>query len=111
MYMIHRTVSIIYFAHEYLSMSSAPEVLKTGVYQIEQSNRNKEKNSAKNKKKYVNTMSPAQTAIVEANHSDIPPHIGYGRAADWWSLGIMIYEMLCGTPTFRGSDLRQTYQK
>ena len=38
-------------------------------------------------------------------------NIGYGKAADWWSLGIMIYEMLGGTPTFRGSDLRQTYQR
>jgi len=37
--------------------------------------------------------------------------MGYGKAADWWSLGIMVYEMLAGTPAFRGSDLRQTYQK
>jgi serine/threonine protein kinase len=28
-----------------------------------------------------------------------------------WSVGIMIYEMLAGTPTFRGQDLRQTYQR
>ena len=32
-------------------------------------------------------------------------------AADWWSIGVMIYEMLCGYPTFRGTDLKQTYQK
>lgn len=32
-------------------------------------------------------------------------------AADWWSVGVMIYEMLSGMPTFRGADLRQTYQK
>jgi serine/threonine protein kinase len=32
-------------------------------------------------------------------------------AADWWSVGVMIYEMLSGLPTFRGADLRQTYQK
>lgn len=38
-------------------------------------------------------------------------HIGYGKAADWWSLGIMIYEMIGGKPTFRGADLRETYQK
>eukprot|EP01035_Chromulina_nebulosa_P028811 gene28811-38093_t len=36
--------------------------------------------------------------------------MGYGKAADWWSLGIMIYEMLAGLPAFRGTDLRQTYQ-
>lgn len=32
-------------------------------------------------------------------------------AADWWSVGVMIFEMLGGLPTFRGKDLRQTYQK
>ena len=70
---------------------SAPEVLKTGVYRIENAEREK-----KGKKK----KSP-------------PPDgssMGYGKAADWWSVGVMIFEMLSGLPPFRGPDLRQTYQ-
>lgn len=31
-------------------------------------------------------------------------------AADWWSVGVMIYEMLRGVPCFHGDDLKQTYQ-
>jgi hypothetical protein len=73
---------------------SAPEVLKTGVQQIEQHNRDK-----------------AGRGKGSSSKNKLPPKIGYGKAADWWSLGIMIYEMLSGTPTFRGTDLRQTYQK
>jgi serine/threonine protein kinase len=97
---------------------SAPEVLKTGVYQIEQSNRMKGKDHGKDRhrskrpSKQSAPISPNQEAVVDAGSKfEVPPHIGYGRAADWWSLGIMIYEMIAGTPAFRGTDLRQTYQK
>lgn len=78
---------------------SAPEVLKTGVYQIEKYNKQKldQANGKKVKKSDPN--------------DDNNPNIGYGKAADWWSVGVMIYEMLGGLPAFRGVDLRQTYQK
>lgn len=35
----------------------------------------------------------------------------YGMAADWWSVGVMIYEMIRGQPCFHGDDLKQTYQR
>jgi len=82
---------------------SAPEVLKTGVQQIEQHNR--DRGAGGNGKR---------AGGGGGKDKGMPPpskSMGYGKAADWWSLGIMIYEMLCGTPAFRGSDLRQTYQK
>jgi serine/threonine protein kinase len=71
---------------------SAPEVLKTGVFRIENEERQKQG-------KKVKTPSKAKGEV------------GYGKAADWWSLGVMIFEMLAGLPAFRGVDLRQTYQK
>ena len=77
---------------------SAPEVLRTGVYQIEKKRQSSDYNA---KTGYKNKRSKEPD---DENY-------GYGKAADWWSLGIMIYEMLSGTPAFRGADLRQTYQK
>jgi tRNA A-37 threonylcarbamoyl transferase component Bud32 len=35
---------------------------------------------------------------------------GHGKAVDWWSVGILLYEMLCGMPPFR-SKSRPSLQK
>jgi protein kinase A len=36
---------------------------------------------------------------------------GHGRAVDWWALGVLVYEMLCGYPPFGGEDALDTYNK
>ena len=87
---------------------SAPEVLRTGVQQIEAHNREKAMR-AKHGKRYKGNLAHEGPRKEEGGLALAT--IGYGKAADWWSLGIMIYEMLAGKPTFRGQDLRETYQK
>ena len=36
---------------------------------------------------------------------------GYGRETDWWSLGIMVYELVYGVTPFFAKDIRRTYDR
>lgn len=42
---------------------------------------------------------------------EVIQNIGYGKAADWWALGILIYEMLVGTPPFYDNTPLKIYEK
>ncbi|KAJ5079900.1 non-specific serine/threonine protein kinase [Anaeramoeba ignava] len=37
--------------------------------------------------------------------------IGYSKPVDWWSLGVLMYEMLIGLPPFYSEDMNALYQK
>lgn len=36
---------------------------------------------------------------------------GYNKSADWWSLGILIFEMNAGYPPFYAKDPMRIYEK
>jgi protein kinase A len=36
---------------------------------------------------------------------------GHGKPVDWWTLGILVYEMLAGYPPFQDEDPMNIYRK
>ena len=36
---------------------------------------------------------------------------GYGQAVDWWSMGVILYEMLIGRTPFCGSNVQELFDK
>ncbi|VDN59237.1 unnamed protein product [Dracunculus medinensis] len=46
---------------------------------------------------------------VEYLAPEVFTHQGHGKAVDWWSLGILIYEMMVGVPPFQGRNVNEIF--
>jgi p70 ribosomal S6 kinase len=58
-----------------------------------------------------NTKSHSMCGTIEYMPPETLLGKGYNKAADWWSVGILLYEMLTGKPPFIGGNRQKIQQK
>lgn len=54
----------------------------------------------------VGTMSYVSPEMCNSEGSDPAQGPAYGPESDWWSVGIVLYELLFGVPPFTGKDIQ-----
>ncbi|KAH9603657.1 hypothetical protein KSS87_009233 [Heliosperma pusillum] len=62
-----------------------------------------ESDSAGKSNSFVGTEEYVAPEIIQGN--------GHDFAVDWWSLGVVLYEMLYGTTPFRGDNRKETFYR
>jgi len=61
--------------------------------------------------KYVIGMAYTVCGTPDYFAPEVIASSGYTNAVDWWALGVLIFELMCGCSPFEAADPMKTYQK
>ncbi|XWS36610.1 hypothetical protein CRYUN_Cryun20dG0099600 [Craigia yunnanensis] len=86
--------------HRYCNSGISPD---DSASQTSVNSEHTESNSVEKSNSFVGTEEYVAPEIISGN--------GHDFAVDWWSLGIVIHEMLYGTTPFRGSNRKETFYR
>ncbi|XP_074287671.1 serine/threonine-protein kinase OXI1 [Silene latifolia] len=81
---------------------SRVDTVDSGRNSVESANE-PESDSAGKSNSFVGTEEYVAPEIIQGN--------GHDFAVDWWSLGVVLYEMLYGTTPFRGDNRKETFYR
>lgn len=72
-----------------------------------------EKSSQFQRENYKRNRKLAYSAVGTPDYvaPEVQGKIGYTETVDWWSMGVILFEMLVGYPPFASEDASETWHK